>query len=90
MRPSQVYQNVVAGKPRHSGGLAALEYFGVPDARAVCVDEDDERKQDKRRPTTQPSCCASFGSTSWPVSAHDWIEPGKTLLDQVPGGSALA
>ena len=27
-----VYQQVVAGKPRLAGALAALEYFGVPDA----------------------------------------------------------
>jgi beta-phosphoglucomutase-like phosphatase (HAD superfamily) len=28
-----VYQEVVAGRPRLAGALAALEYFGVPDAR---------------------------------------------------------
>ena len=28
----QVYQQVMSGKPRMSGALAALEYFGVPDA----------------------------------------------------------
>lgn len=30
----QVYQEVMSGKPRMSGALAALEYFGVPDAPA--------------------------------------------------------
>ncbi|HET9254031.1 MAG TPA: HAD family phosphatase [Pseudonocardiaceae bacterium] len=29
---SQVYQRVISGKPRMSGALAALEYFGVPGA----------------------------------------------------------
>jgi beta-phosphoglucomutase len=29
----QVYQQVMSGKPRMSGALAALEYFDVPDAR---------------------------------------------------------
>jgi beta-phosphoglucomutase len=29
----QVYQQVMSGKPRMSGALAALEYFGVPDAQ---------------------------------------------------------
>ena len=29
---SQVYQEVMSGKPRTSGALAALEYFEVPDA----------------------------------------------------------
>ncbi|SFK70398.1 HAD family hydrolase [Geodermatophilus ruber] len=29
----QVYQQVMSGKPRTSGALAGLEYFGVPDAR---------------------------------------------------------
>ena len=29
---SQVYQQVISGKPRMSGALAALEYFKVPDA----------------------------------------------------------
>jgi beta-phosphoglucomutase len=29
---SQVYQQVMSGKPRMSGALAALEYFDVPDA----------------------------------------------------------
>ena len=43
---SQVYQEVVAGKPRHNGALAALEYFAVPDAPAL-VDEYAERKQQK-------------------------------------------
>ena len=28
----QVYQQVMSGKPRFSGGRAALEYFDVPDA----------------------------------------------------------
>ena len=27
-----VYQQVIAGRPRLAGALAALEYFGVPDA----------------------------------------------------------
>ena len=43
---SQVYQEVVAGKPRHNGALAALEYFAVPDEPAL-VDEYAERKQQK-------------------------------------------
>jgi trehalose/maltose hydrolase-like predicted phosphorylase/beta-phosphoglucomutase-like phosphatase (HAD superfamily) len=42
----QVYQEVVAGKPRRSGALAALEYFAVPDAGDL-VDEYAERKQAK-------------------------------------------
>jgi beta-phosphoglucomutase-like phosphatase (HAD superfamily) len=29
---TEVYQSRVAGKPRHSGAIAVLEYFGVPDA----------------------------------------------------------
>jgi phosphoglycolate phosphatase-like HAD superfamily hydrolase len=29
---TQVYQQVLAGKPRLAGARAALEYFGVPDA----------------------------------------------------------
>ena len=29
----QVYQQVMSGKPRAEGALAALEYFGVPDAK---------------------------------------------------------
>jgi beta-phosphoglucomutase len=29
----QVYQQVLSGKPREAGALAALEYFGVPDAK---------------------------------------------------------
>lgn len=29
----QVYQQVMSGKPRMSGAMAALEYFNVPDAR---------------------------------------------------------
>ncbi|MGH3850097.1 MAG: HAD family hydrolase, partial [Pseudonocardiaceae bacterium] len=30
----QVYQQAMSGKPRMSGALAALEYFGVPEAAA--------------------------------------------------------
>ncbi|MDQ2727713.1 MAG: HAD-IA family hydrolase [Actinomycetota bacterium] len=30
----QVYQQVMSGKPRMSGALAALEYFGVPDPQS--------------------------------------------------------
>jgi beta-phosphoglucomutase-like phosphatase (HAD superfamily) len=41
---SQVYQAIVAGKPRMSGALAALEHFEVPDAERL-VDEYAERKQ---------------------------------------------
>jgi alpha,alpha-trehalase len=41
---SQVYQEIVAGKPRMSGALAALEHFGVPDAQQL-VGEYAERKQ---------------------------------------------
>ncbi len=43
---SQVYQEVVAGKPRHNGALAALEHYAVPDAPAL-VDEYAERQQQK-------------------------------------------
>jgi beta-phosphoglucomutase-like phosphatase (HAD superfamily) len=39
-----VYQNVVSGKPRISGALAALEYFEVPDA-ATRAEAYAERKQ---------------------------------------------
>jgi trehalose/maltose hydrolase-like predicted phosphorylase/beta-phosphoglucomutase-like phosphatase (HAD superfamily) len=41
---SHVYQEVVAGKPRLDGALAALEYFDVPDAKKL-VDEYADRKQ---------------------------------------------
>ena len=41
---SQVYQGIVAGKPRASGALAALQHFGVPDAQDL-VAEYAERKQ---------------------------------------------
>ena len=43
---TQVYQELIAGKPRHSGALAALEYFAVPDPRKH-VDEYARRKQEK-------------------------------------------
>jgi trehalose/maltose hydrolase-like predicted phosphorylase/beta-phosphoglucomutase-like phosphatase (HAD superfamily) len=43
---SQVYQEVVAGKPRYSGALAALEYFNVPSPESR-VDEYATRKQDE-------------------------------------------
>lgn len=41
-----VYQAVMAGKPRHAGALAALEYFNVPDAESR-ADEYGERKQQR-------------------------------------------
>lgn len=40
----QVYQQVISGKPRVAGALAALEYFNVPDAKDR-VEEYSERKQ---------------------------------------------
>lgn len=40
----QVYQQVMSGKPRMSGALAALEHFEVPDAQTR-VDAYAERKQ---------------------------------------------
>ena len=43
---SQVYQQVIAGKPRHSGALAALEHFNVP-APEARADEYAKRKQQK-------------------------------------------
>ncbi len=41
----QVYQQVMSGKPRMAGALAALEYFHVPDAQAR-VETYAQRKQD--------------------------------------------
>jgi beta-phosphoglucomutase-like phosphatase (HAD superfamily) len=41
-----VYQAVMAGKPRVSGALAALEYFKVPDAERR-AEEYGERKQER-------------------------------------------
>jgi beta-phosphoglucomutase-like phosphatase (HAD superfamily) len=40
-----VYQQVMSGKPRMAGALAALEYFKVPDAQAR-VDAYAQRKQE--------------------------------------------
>jgi beta-phosphoglucomutase len=40
----QLYQQVISGKPRAAGALAALEYFDVPDAKDR-VEEYSERKQ---------------------------------------------
>jgi beta-phosphoglucomutase-like phosphatase (HAD superfamily) len=40
----QVYQTVMSGMPRHEGARAALEYFGVPDAKGR-VREYGDRKQ---------------------------------------------
>ena len=42
---AEVYQQVVSGKPRMDGALAALEYFGVPDP-ATRADVYAARKQD--------------------------------------------
>ena len=42
---SEVYQQVLSGKPRMEGALAALEYFGVPDPQAR-VDTYADRKQE--------------------------------------------
>ena len=42
---SKVYQEVLSGKPRTAGAMAALEHFGVPDPDAR-VDEYAERKQE--------------------------------------------
>jgi beta-phosphoglucomutase-like phosphatase (HAD superfamily) len=41
----EVYQQVVSGKPRMDGALAALEYFGIPDPQAR-VDAYADRKQE--------------------------------------------
>jgi beta-phosphoglucomutase len=41
----QVYQQVMSGKPRMSGALAALEYFQVPDAPSR-VEDYAVRKQE--------------------------------------------
>jgi beta-phosphoglucomutase len=43
---AEVYQQVVSGKPRMDGALAALEHFGVPDP-AKRADVYAERKQEK-------------------------------------------
>jgi beta-phosphoglucomutase-like phosphatase (HAD superfamily) len=42
---AEVYQQVLSGKPRMDGALAALEHFGVPDAHAR-VGSYAERKQE--------------------------------------------
>ncbi len=42
---SEVYQQVLSGKPRMEGALAALEHFGVPDP-LTRVDAYAERKQE--------------------------------------------
>ncbi len=41
----QVYQQVMSGKPRMAGALAALEYFQIPDPQAH-VEEYAQRKQE--------------------------------------------
>lgn len=41
----QVYQQVLSGKPRMSGALAACEYFGIPDPEQ-CAQVYAARKQD--------------------------------------------
>jgi beta-phosphoglucomutase len=41
----EVYQQVLSGKPRMEGALAALEYFGVPDPQTR-VDAYADRKQE--------------------------------------------
>jgi beta-phosphoglucomutase-like phosphatase (HAD superfamily) len=42
---ARVYQEVLSGKPRMAGAMAALEYFGVPDP-ASRVDAYADRKQE--------------------------------------------
>jgi beta-phosphoglucomutase-like phosphatase (HAD superfamily) len=42
---SEVYQQVLSGKPRMEGAMAALEHFGVPDP-ATRVDAYADRKQE--------------------------------------------
>ncbi|HEV2060057.1 MAG TPA: HAD-IA family hydrolase [Solirubrobacteraceae bacterium] len=42
---SKVYQEVLSGKPRMDGAMAALEHFGVPDPQAR-VEAYADRKQD--------------------------------------------
>ena len=47
-RPSrrEVYQQVLSGKPRMEGALAALEYFGVPEPQDKRVDAYADLKQE--------------------------------------------
>jgi beta-phosphoglucomutase-like phosphatase (HAD superfamily) len=42
---AKVYQEVLSGKPRMAGAMAALQYFGVPDPQSR-VDEYADRKQE--------------------------------------------
>ncbi len=42
---AKVYQEVLSGKPRMAGAMAALEYFGVPDPESR-VDDYADRKQE--------------------------------------------
>ena len=42
---SQVYQEIVAGKPRMSGARAALEYFGLPDAERLANEYGDHKQR---------------------------------------------
>ena len=46
---SEVYQQVLSGKPRMDGARAALEHFGVPDPDGTRAGEYAERKQDEGR-----------------------------------------
>jgi beta-phosphoglucomutase len=43
---SEVYQQVLSGKPRMDGARAALEHFGVPDPDGTRADAYAERKQE--------------------------------------------
>ncbi|MDQ6805367.1 MAG: HAD-IA family hydrolase [Actinomycetota bacterium] len=43
---AEVYQQIISGKPRMAGALAALEHFGVPDPETR-VDVYAERKQER-------------------------------------------
>ncbi|HEU0087589.1 MAG TPA: HAD-IA family hydrolase [Pseudonocardiaceae bacterium] len=42
---SQVYQQVLSGKPRTSGALAAVEYFGIPDPQARAASYAEHKQE---------------------------------------------
>lgn len=112
---AEVYQQVLSGKPRMEGAIAALEHFGVPDP-ATRVDAYAERKQEMVVELIEAGKFSAYPDalrfllavkdTGIAVAAasssrnaglflrqirldefakqeglaHDWIEPGLTLL----------
>jgi beta-phosphoglucomutase len=93
---TELYQAVVAGKPRLSGARAALEALGVPDAKRQAIPYA-ERKQKRLEELIAAGSVAAFpdalrfvqavAALGWPMAVASSSKNANDMMRLIPMGS---